>query len=93
VDEEKIKKFVKADDKWGPIYADKDSLISRCVDVGNRYSNGEFLYSILYFRLNGPMAVFYVQNTHSVPFFMSRNKDVLSQRKPASAGIPPLQLP
>jgi len=58
LDAEKTKTFVKADDQWGPILADKDSLISRCVAFGNKFSKGEFLYSILYFRLNGPMTGF-----------------------------------
>jgi hypothetical protein len=40
---------MKADNQWGPIFADKDSLICRCVAFGNSFSKGKFNFFIVYF--------------------------------------------
>jgi len=40
--------FMKANDPWGPILADEDSLITRCVAFANRLSKGEFSFFIVY---------------------------------------------
>jgi hypothetical protein len=46
MDEEKVQTHVKADAQWGPVFADKDSLISRCVTFSNSFSKGKFNFFI-----------------------------------------------
>jgi len=48
LDAEKTTKSVKADNQRGPIFADKESLISRCVAFGNSFSKGKFNFLIVY---------------------------------------------
>ena len=48
LDAEKTMAFMKANDPWGPILADEDSLITRCVAFANRLSKGEFSFFIVY---------------------------------------------
>jgi hypothetical protein len=45
MDEEKTNTFFKADNEWGPIFAD-NNLISRCVTFGNSFSKGKFNFFI-----------------------------------------------
>lgn len=48
MDAEKTKTFVKANGQWGPIFADKDSLFTRCVAFGNSFSKGEYNFLIVH---------------------------------------------
>jgi len=44
---EKTTPFVKASDKWGQIFADKEILVSRCVNFGNSISKGKLNFFIV----------------------------------------------
>jgi hypothetical protein len=48
LDAEKTTKIVKADNQWGPIFTDKDSLISRCVAFSNSFAKGRYNFFIVY---------------------------------------------
>ena len=47
LDPEKTAIFVKANNPWGPVLADNDSLISKCVAFANSFSRGKFNFFIV----------------------------------------------
>jgi hypothetical protein len=70
LDADRTMTLVKANEKWGQIFKDKDSLINRCITFGNSFSKGKynlFIENSIYVLTTNDCFVTY--RIHSVPFF------------------------
>jgi hypothetical protein len=43
LDAGKVVPFIKANGRWGQLFADRDDLINRCVTFANSFSKGKFI--------------------------------------------------
>jgi hypothetical protein len=43
LDAGKVTPFVKANDGWGQLFADKEDLINRCLTFANSFAKGKFI--------------------------------------------------